>query len=576
MQNKINCGFKKSLLTSLVLGAMLHSATQAQTTPIVPNIPNLPQQPNTPSPAGDALRSLPQFDNLKDKAVEPEFNNDFPVKINQGATGDTSKFPALLRLTKFESDLDQDLLGYNLVAQYFTQIINRSEWERISNEIWEGYRQNGRLVRVDLLFERDETIVSVTQLRNRKVEVFTDGVIDDKRQDLVLGLARQAMPEGAPVDLKALDVFLRKLEFQAKETVETEINSADGETVDFKFSVVKRRNLPDTKFTASFDNMGDNSFGKERTMLTFTSQVFSAGDQFSAQYLKSIGQDYLSLRYEAPAPDYLPLRMAAYINGLEYQVKDGLPKQFQHGYATIAGLEFSTPRFMWLDGQMLNTVGYEYKRSTDYVNDTLTYGKKIDSLHLKSVQTGYLSGRLNVLGDLTLGNLEYDHDGFLYPFDEKLIHAEYEFAKLNLEAQFEQPITRQSQLLLKARGQYASKNLDSLEKISISGINGVRAYNSDVGTGDEGIYAGVEFRKFFSVSDFLMQASVFYDIGQVRVAKNQYYSSINEGTFQGVGVGLTVRSGNIIFQTTYSESVGSSPLSPNDAKRLWSVATVAF
>jgi hemolysin activation/secretion protein len=231
---------------------------------------------------------------------------------------------------------------------------------------------------------------------------------------------------------------------------------------------------------------------------------------------------------------------------------------------------------MWLDGQMLNTVGYEYKRSTDYVNDILTYGKKIDSIHLKSVQTGYLSGRLNVLGDLALGNLEYDHDGFLYPFDEKLIHAEYDFAKLNLEAQFEQPITRQSQLIMKARGQYASKNLDSLEKISITGINGVRAYNSDVGTGDEGLYGGVEFRKFFSVMDFQLQASVFYDIGQVRVAKNQYYSSINEGTFQGVGVGLTVRSGNFIFQTTYSESVGSSPLNTNDAKRLWSVATVAF
>lgn len=576
MQKNINGHFKRSVLTGLMFGAMAHGLVLAQNAPIVPNIPNLPQQPNTPSPAGDALRALPQFDNLKEKSLESELNNDFPVKINQGTTGSASKFPALIRLTKFESDLDQDLLGYNLVSQYFTKIINRSEWERISNEIWEGYRQNGRLVRVDLLFERDETIVSVTQLRNRKVEVYTDGVIDAQRQDLVLGLARQALPEGAPVDLKALDIFLRKLEFQAKETVETELNSADGEMVDFKFSVVKRRNLPDTKFTASFDSMGDNSFGKERTMLTYTSQVFSPGDQFAAQYLKSIGQDYLSLRYEAPAPDYLPLRMSVYLNGLEYQVKDSPPKQFQHGYATIAGVEFSTPRFLWLDGQMLNSVGYEYKRSNDYVNDILTYGKKIDSIHLKSVQTGYMAGRLNVLADLTVGELWYDHDGFLYPFDEKLIHAEKDFLKLNLEAQFEQPITRSSQFVLKARGQYADKNLDSLEKISITGINGVRAYNSDVGTGDEGIYAGVEYRKFFSIMDFQLQGSIFYDIGQVRAAKYQYYDAVNEGTFQGLGVGLTVRNGNFIFQTTYSENLGSSALSPKDAKRLWSVATVAF
>ena len=75
-------------------------------------------------------------------------------------------------------------------------------------------------------------------------------------------------------------------------------------------------------------------------MLTYNSQVFSPGDQFSAQYLKSIGQDYLSFRYEAPAPDYPPILPDLRRTIIVIDYDSGTPVEVKPGRATTLAMRW--------------------------------------------------------------------------------------------------------------------------------------------------------------------------------------------------------------------------------------------
>jgi hypothetical protein len=68
-------------------------------------------------------------------------------------------------------------------------------------------------------------------------------------------------------------------------------------------------------------------------------------------------------------------------------------------------------------------------------------------------------------------------------------------------------------------GQTASKNLDSSEKFSLGGINGVRAYPQGEASGDEGYRGTVELRHNVMPN---VQATVFYDWGKVTINRNPF------------------------------------------------------
>ena len=92
-------------------------------------------------------------------------------------------------------------------------------------------------------------------------------------------------------------------------------------------------------------------------------------------------------------------------------------------------------------------------------------------------------------------------------------------------------------------GQWAGKNLDSSERFGMGGPNGVRAYPTGEGFGDEGWMAQVELR--YALSEFSPYA--FYDAGSVRIhakpgSLTQQPSS-NKRSIAGAGVGTRYTQG---------------------------------
>jgi hemolysin activation/secretion protein len=128
-------------------------------------------------------------------------------------------------------------------------------------------------------------------------------------------------------------------------------------------------------------------------------------------------------------------------------------------------------------------------------------------------------------------------------------------------------------------GQQASKNLDSSEKFSLGGVNGVRAYPQSEATGDEGYKATIELRRTLTAN---VQGTVFYDYGSVKINKNPFGpAASNNRSLGGVGFGVnanvkTVQLRASMAWRTQGGAPTSVPASADHRPTVWLQASVAF
>jgi hemolysin activation/secretion protein len=142
-----------------------------------------------------------------------------------------------------------------------------------------------------------------------------------------------------------------------------------------------------------------------------------------------------------------------------------------------------------------------------------------------------------------------------------------------------QRFTDSTFLSVSLSGQTASKNLDSSEKFSLGGINGVRAYPQGEASGDEGLRGTVELRHNVMAN---VQATLFYDWGSVTINRKPFGPpASNSRNLAGVGVGVNASLGPVQLRSSLAwRTDGGLPTSipASSAKRptLWMQASVAF
>ncbi|MET0273237.1 MAG: ShlB/FhaC/HecB family hemolysin secretion/activation protein, partial [Phenylobacterium sp.] len=127
-----------------------------------------------------------------------------------------------------------------------------------------------------------------------------------------------------------------------------------------------------------------------------------------------------------------------------------------------------------------------------------------------------------------------------------------------------------------ARGQLASKNLDSSEKMELGGAYGVRAYPEGEGYGDEGFILTAEARlRLAALSERThgqMQAFAFIDHGQITINKNPWAAGDNHRSLSAAGVGLSwADTHGLLIKAAYAFKLGDERAlsAPDKSGRLW-------
>lgn len=330
------------------------------------------------------------------------------------------------------------------------------------------------------------------------------------------------------------------------------------------------------------DNYGNRYTGTWRlNAMGHINNTFGMGDRISLMANVStetltesdIALKYARLGYSLPV-GYSGLTADLAISYLDYQLGKELSNLDLNGSAlsTSAGLRY--PIFRSRLSNLYATATYDYKqledkegsiqiRDRNYHNLVLGLnGDRLDQFNgggLTNYGFSFTSGHLNRKGNR--GDFDLDQAG-------PETHGAFSKANVNLARL--QKLTTRTSLLASATAQYTTQNLDSAEKFTLGGPNGVRAYPGGEGSGDKGYLMTLEGRYDLPKPVFQgqLQLVAFVDHGEItlQAAPWETYNPANVNSngknsysVTGAGLGANWSLGqNLSLRASYAHKVNDT------------------
>jgi hemolysin activation/secretion protein len=334
------------------------------------------------------------------------------------------------------------------------------------------------------------------------------------------------------------------------------------------------------------ENFGNKYAGEIRlNAQVFANNLFGVGDQFSARGLiaKDKLTDVAGLSYSMPV-SYWGTKAGVSFARMNYELGGGLADQRASGDADLTSVLVVHPLVRTRDFNVFGQLTGELKELEDRVE---TAGS-LEQRRIKSARLGvfgdlrdlFLGGGLNTFAvSVTRGKLKLLNEQ-LAEDDALSFDTAGHFDKINLDLQRVQRITDNLHAIGRFSYQSASRNLASVEKMSVGGPFGVRAYPVGEGLADDAALWSVEGR--YTLSGFKpfksdVTLAAFVDGAQVRrfkapnptfdVDPTTFEPNENDRTLWGAGVGVRIgRVGDFSVSADFAWRIGSE-LPKSDVSR---------
>jgi hemolysin activation/secretion protein len=307
------------------------------------------------------------------------------------------------------------------------------------------------------------------------------------------------------------------------------------------------------------ENYGNKYAGEIRLNgQIFVNNLLGLGDQLSLRGLiaKDKLTDVAGISYSMPV-SYWGTKAGISFARMNYELGGGLADQRADGDADIASILVVHPFVRTRDFNVFGQLTGEFKELEDRV---ATVGS-LEQRRIKSVRLGIfgdlrdalLGGGLSTFSaSVTRGRLRLLNDT-LADNDAASFQTAGHYDKINIDLQRVQRLTSSLHAIGRFSYQSASKNLASVEKMSVGGPFGVRAYPVGEGLADDAALWSLEGRYTFPgfkplQSDVTLAAFVdgahvrrykspnsTFDVDPVTLEPNP-----NERTLWGAGVGVRV------------------------------------
>lgn len=312
---------------------------------------------------------------------------------------------------------------------------------------------------------------------------------------------------------------------------------------------VRVERTPAVKGDIRVDNHGNRYTGQNRLRgNVLWDSPFMLGDQITARMLYTDENLWLgSLGYSLPL-NYSGLRGNIGYAHTYYQLAKEFVNLDATGTADVTSLGLTYPIVRSQFSNLAIGATYQHKKLNDRQGVVGTSNdKSSDSLPimLQFDRRDSLGG-----GGITYGSLGYTF--CLLKLDSTLVAADIasnrdtrgNFDKWNLDIARVQALPAGLTLFGRVSAQWVGKNLDSSESFSLGGPDGVRAYPTGEGNGDEGWLTQIELR--YAMDTFSPYG--FYDAGRVNInAKPGGITPAvtnNHRSIAGAGIGLRYQQRN--------------------------------
>lgn len=311
------------------------------------------------------------------------------------------------------------------------------------------------------------------------------------------------------------------------------------------------------------DNHGNRYTGRWRAQTgLYLNSPLMLGDQFTLSGIYT-EEDmwYGAAGYNLPL-GYSGLRGTIGYAHTYYQLGKQFAALDAHGTARIASAGLSYPLLRTQDANLNLSVTYQHKWLTDEQGVANTTDRKDSDSAPVTVGFDLRDGLLG--GGVTYGALSWTHgvldlDNGLAATDATTARTDGHFDKFNIDvARLQATPINHLTLFARASGQVALDNLDSSEDFGLGGPQGVRAFPTGEGYGDEGWLAQAEIR--YELSTFTPY--VFFDYGQSKTNHDSWQAGDNVRSIGGAGVGIRAHYNSWNADLTAGwRTVGGDPVS---------------
>ena len=333
------------------------------------------------------------------------------------------------------------------------------------------------------------------------------------------------------------------------------------------------------------DNAGNRYTGEYRLGATVNlNNPLGLGDLASLRAITSgSGLKYGRASYQVP---FGRATIGAAYSRLDYALGKEFAPLGANGMATVASVYGNYTLIRSRDTNLYAGLNYDHKKFQDRVTlFSSVIDRKINVLtanlngnHQDSLGGGGVS---NFSLGLSAGTLDIQTPAALAA-DAISARTQGSYSKLAFNASRLQQVTNGLSFFAGISGQAASKNLDPSEKMSLGGMDGVRAYPQGEGFGDQGYLVNLEARLLLPKAETLpgsVNLIGFVDGGSVTINKNPWVAGSNITNLAAYGVGLTWNEpGNFMVRTYYARKLGNvaATTAPDKSGRFWIQAVKYF
>ena len=507
--------------------------------------------------SGQQIHQIPQLPAVERRA--PDIRIGRPAAAALADTGGAEVRVAALRVTGQTLFSERQLVA----ATDFKpgSSLNLSGLRAIAAQITRFYNDRGYFLAQAYLPAQDATGGSVTIA---VVEGRYGGVAINNEAVLSGGQARNVLAGLASGDAIASQRLERRL-LLLSDIPGIDVNStlSPGAAIGTSDLVVNLKRSRLVSGIVEADNGGNRFTGAYRAGGTINlNNPTGRGDLLSLRALVSTsGLAYGRAAYQTLLGNSTVGAAFSHINyslGREFKALDA------DGTADVASLFASHPLVRSRDTNLNALAGVDAKFFKDRVGAASTVSHRranVANLGLSGNHRDHLGGGGSTLFSIgaTLGDLDIRSSADR-AIDRTTARTNGRYGKLQAGVARLQRLTDSLSLYAAVRGQLASKNLDSAEKMQLGGAYGVRAYPEGEGYGDEGYLATAEARLELPhlipvPGDF--QLFGFVDAGAVKFAKNPWFTGSNAAHRSGVGAGLAWTSpNNFLVKATYAHKLG--------------------
>jgi hemolysin activation/secretion protein len=327
--------------------------------------------------------------------------------------------------------------------------------------------------------------------------------------------------------------------------------------------------------SVSVDNYGNRYTGDLRATASVDfNNPSGIGDQIGILGTKAIEGD-LELKkifYNFPIGTE-GLRAGAFYSVVDFKIgKELKTNPISTGKAENANLNLKYPIYRSTAESLLTNFNYDKKYLYNTNAGSVTSDKELDNYTLgftyqkidQFIGGGFTQASINFTrGDLDLSKVASSLSGDQGNSGYKTNGS---FNKQNIQLSRIQQLPEKFTLNFVGDAQFASKNLDTSEKMSLGGPSGVRAYPTGEASGDEGYRYSLDLR--YNLGNFPYFGDVtpliFYDYGRIKQYKNKEVSTStvtnNEYSLSGYGFGLeAVNSNNFSLKFIAAHTNGGNP-----------------